>query len=192
MSLKIFISIATVLACLSASSAYAKHGYFGLRGGLADVHETDVVDEYVSTGFGSGYIGYYTSPFRAEIEFTVGSQAGFDKKETGKNIDMEAQFQRIMANAYLDINASRYVRPYIGGGIGTAFYHVKNNDTDIKESGNNFAWNAGAGVGIRLTRNVTFDTGYRYVDMGTVEFENKDEGMHFSAHEAYAGLRFLF
>ncbi len=190
MKLKLFFPVAVIAACLSAVSADAKHGYFGLRGGLADIHENDVIDEYVSSGFGSGYLGFYNSPFRSEVELTAGSRADFDKHETGK--DMEAQFQRIMANAYIDINANRYVRPYIGGGIGMAFYHIKDNDTDMKESGNNFAWNFGGGVGIRLTRNVTFDTGYRYVDMGTIELENTEKDMHFSAHEAYAGLRFLF
>lgn len=166
--------------------AYARHGYFGVRGGVSDIHENDVVDAYVSSGFGSGYLGFYSGPFRSEIEYTYASQADYDDRR----LDLEAQFQRVMANAYVDVPITRYVRPYFGGGAGTAFYSVKNNLTETKHSGNNFAWNATAGLGIKLTRNVTFDSGYRYVDMGTVELGPDD--LHFVAHEAYAGVRFLF
>ncbi len=190
MTMKKLIPVVAIAMCVSASPAMAKHGYFGFRGGLTDIHESDIVDDYVSAGFGSAYLGFYNGPLRLEAEFTATSQADYDEEEIGKDTQLSAQFQRIMANAYIDINASRYVRPYIGGGIGTAFYTVKNDDIDMKETGNNFAWNAGAGVGVKLTRNLTFDTGYRYVDMGTVELDNQD--MQFSAHEAYAGLRFLF
>ena len=166
--------------------AYAKQGYFGLRGGISDIHEKEVIDDYVSSGFGSGYIGFYSGPFRSEIEYTYTSQADYDDKK----LDLDAQFQRVMINAYVDAPITRYVRPYLGGGVGTAIYSVKNNLTKIKETGNNFAWNATAGLGVKLTRNLTFDSGYRYVDMGDVELKSDD--LNFVSHEVYAGLRFLF
>lgn len=171
---------------LTALPAQARNGYFGVRGGISDVHEKDIVDEYVSGGFGSGYIGFYSGAFRGEVEYTYISRADYDDNQ----LDLDADFQRVMANAYVDAPITRYVRPYLGGGVGTAIYSVKDNLTHTKESGSNFAWNATAGLGIKLTRNLTFDSGYRYVDMGKVEL-GEDE-LHFVAHEVYAGMRFLF
>lgn len=168
-----------------AGPLLAQNGYFGARGGISEIHENNIENQYNSVGFGSGYIGVYGGPFRAEAEYTLTSNAKYDEK-----YPLEAHFQRVMGNIYLDMPFTRYVRPYVGGGIGTAFYAVKDKAKDTKESGHNFAWNAGGGLGIKLTRNVTFDSGYRYINMGSVE--TKTEELNFDAHEVYAGLRFLF
>ncbi len=182
-----YLSLFVMIFCLIVATPSLAGGYFGVRGGISDVHEANITDEYVSSGFVSGYVGVTTQPFRGEIEYTYISQADYDDV---KRNDMQAQFQRIMANGYIDIPITRYVRPYIGGGVGTAFYTVKDNLTEQKETGSHFAWNATAGVGIKLTRNLTFDSGYRYVDMGKVKI-NENE-LHFSTHDVYAGLRFSF
>ncbi len=186
MRLKTFSLLTLIALCCTTQAAYARNGYFGFRGGVTDTHEKDVIDDAVSTGFGSAYIGAYSGPFRGEIEYTYASRADYDETSP----DTEAQFQRVTANAYLDVPITRYVRPYIGGGVGTAIYKVKDTATELEETGNNFSWNATAGIGIKLTRNLTFDSGYRYVDMGNVEINNNE--MNFAAHEAYAGVRFLF
>lgn len=159
-------------------------GYFGFRVGGSDVNETEVIDKYDTTGFGSAYVGAYRGPIRAEVEYSVLGKAKYEGTKTN------VQFQRVMANGYVDLNVTRYVRPYIGGGVGTAFYKMDEYGSTHDETGTSFAWNATAGVGIRLTRNVTFDSGYRYVDMGDVTVKNDE--LHFGAQEVYAGLRFLF
>ncbi len=162
-------------------------GYFGVRGGLADVHETEITKEYVSSGFVSGYVGVQTQPFRGEVEYTYVSPADYDD---GKRNDMQARFQRVMANGYIDVPLTRYVRPYVGGGVGTSFITIEDNKTDQRENTTHFTWQATAGVGIKLTRNVTFDSGYRYVDMGQIEMNEQE--LHFATHDVYAGLRFAF
>lgn len=167
-----------------SSSVYAGGGYFGARGGVSDLRETDVVDKYSSAGFVSAYVGGYSDAFRAEAEYTALSKVKFETLQT------DSQFQRLMANGYVDLHVSRYVRPYFGAGIGSAFYSVNNKKSQNKSSGANFAWNATAGVGVKLTKNVTFDTGYRYVDMGDVSVD--DQNLHFDAQEIYAGLRLSF
>ena len=166
------------------STAFAGNGYFGVRGGISDIRETDVADKYKGAGFISAYIGGQSSVFRAEAEYTALSKVKFESIQT------DSQLQRLMANGYIDLHVSRYVRPYFGAGIGSAFYSVHDKNTKKKSSGTNFAWDATIGVGVKLTKNVTFDTGYRYADMGDVSVGNKD--LHFDAQEVYAGLRFSF
>lgn len=181
MKTKIALLLTTVFLTIPA---YARHGYFGIRGGFTETRETEIIDKYEATGFGSGYIGAYNGPFRVEAEYTLTGKTEYDNTHT------TAQFQRIMANSYIDLPVSRYVRPYIGAGVGTAYYSIKDTQMKTKETGNNFTWNATAGIGIKLTRNVTFDSGYRYVDMGDITVQKQD--MHFDTQEVYAGLRFLF
>lgn len=172
------------LVCLCGVSAEAKNGYFGARTGITEVQETEIVDGHSTAAFGSAYVGAYTSVARVEGEYSFLGKARYD------SLNASARFQRVMANGYFDIYATRYVRPYLGVGLGATFYAVEKKHSEEKESGGNFTWSAGGGVGIRLTRNITFDSGYRFVNMGDVELDDKT--MHFNAHEFYSGLRFLF
>lgn len=174
------IGLIGLLVCNMACAG----GYFGVRVGGSDVHETEIIDKYDATGSGSAYVGVYRGPVRAEVEYSVLGKAKYEDTKT------TAQFQRVMANGYIDLNVTRYVRPYIGAGIGTAFYKIDECGSRRDETGSSLAWSATAGVGIRLTRNVTFDSGYRYVDMGDVTIKNDE--LHFGSQEVYAGLRFLF
>lgn len=169
---------------LFISNIVCAGGYFGIRVGGTDVNETEVIDKYDTTGFGSVYVGAYRGPVRAEVEYSALGKVRYEDTKTN------VQFQRVMANGYVDLNVTKYVRPYIGAGVGTAFYKIDERGSEHDETGSSFAWSATAGVGIRLTRNVTFDSGYRYVDMGDVTVKNDE--MHFGAQEVYAGLRFLF
>ena len=174
----------SLLSLALSSSVYARSGYFGARGGVSDLRETDVADKYKSAGFVSAYVGGQTGVFRAEAEYTALSKVKFESVQT------DSQFQRLMANGYVDLHVLRYVRPYFGAGIGSAFYSVHDKKSQNKASGANFAWNATVGIGVKLTKNVTFDTGYRYADMGDVSVGNQN--LHFDAQEVYAGLRFSF
>lgn len=170
--------------CMCSFSAQAKNAYFGTRVGTTDVRETEVIDKFNTTGFGSVYLGGNISVLRFEGEYTF---AGKVKYST---LDLTHQSQRLMANGYVDLHVSRYVRPFLGLGAGTTFYSVESKTAHNKSTGTNFTWNASAGVGIRLTRNLTFDIGYRYVDMGDVDIGQQN--LHFNSQEMFAGIRFLF
>lgn len=173
-----------MVACLLSLSAEAKNGYFGARVVASDVRETEISDRYKTAAGASAYVGAYANIFRIEGEYTVLGKVRHDSLGTS------SRFQRVMANGYIDMYFTRFVRPYLGAGLGSTFYSVEHKSSGAKESGNNFTWSATAGVGVRLTRNVTIDTGYRFVNMGDVALENKN--MHFDTHEFYSGLRFMF
>jgi opacity protein-like surface antigen len=69
-------------------------------------------------------------------------------------------------------------------------------------SNTEFAWQAMAGVSVGLTRTMTLELGYRYVDLGAIEFDQGNQiqfglpagttlGMNgnLSAHEVIASIR---
>jgi len=60
----------------------------------------------------------------------------------------------------------------------------------------NFAWAAMAGVGILLSRNLTVDVGYRYLNIGDLSTASDAFGAmkfkNIAAHEVRFGLRWSF
>ena len=178
-----------LVLCLSYNS-YARSGaYFSLRAGLSDTRETSEIDTHEASFSPSGAVGVYMGPLRGEIDYTYQSSA--DLAENGMDDKLvTAEFQRVMANGYLDLRVTRNVIPYLTAGAGIARHNIE--VLEEKISGSNFAWNVGAGVGFRLTRNLTADTGIRYVDLGKVELNNGEKELTFDTVETFAGLRFMF
>lgn len=97
--------------------------------------------------------------------------------------------------------------PYVGAGIGAAYHHLDNvyftgNPALTNQiHGNNdqaFAWSLMAGVGVQLTHCAILDTGYRYMDMGSISSQRSDTGFNvnpaaslddLSSREIKVGLR---
>ena len=183
-------SLVFMLCLLASVSSFARSGvYFAVRGGLSDLRETEQTDTHAAGTVPSAAVGVYAGPLRGEVEYAYQSSTDFAKDRRGHET-LKADFHRVMANGYIDLNASRNVLPYLMAGAGVARHNV-----DVlkeKISGSNFAWNVGAGVGFRLTRNVTADVGARYVDLGKVEYDNGQKELIFDTVETYAGLRFMF
>ncbi|HRJ69350.1 MAG TPA: outer membrane beta-barrel protein [Beijerinckiaceae bacterium] len=87
----------------------------------------------------------------------------------------------LMANAYIDLGTWSGLTPYVGAGIGFAHHKVSGlQDVGVAAtiggfgyaadtSQTNFAWALMAGVGMQVTRNLTMDLGYRYMNMGSVD-----------------------
>ena len=120
----------------------------------------------------------------------------------------------LMPNVWLDVPLERPIAHFfgripvlsplsftIGAGVGLGANDV--DTTDNVSSGSvtsyGFAWQAGAGFGYALTRNVTIGLGYRYLDPGQVEIDLA-AGMtpmgsfelDLSAHEVATTLRVSF
>jgi len=88
----------------------------------------------------------------------------------------------VMANAYFDLGTWWYVTPYVGAGIGGSYNRISgfrddgviinggvlsNSVTYAGDAGKwNFAWALHAGLGYRVTPNVTLELGYSYMNLG--------------------------
>lgn len=180
----LFTSVLSLSVIYSvAQPCYAK-GYFSVRGGINDVKESAILEKRTNDNFISVALGTNTGPFRMEGEYSYLQPVEF------KTPKIKARFQRAMAQGYIDLPVTRYVQPYLNAGAGASFYHVSG--FSASESATNFAWNIGGGVGFRLTRNLTADTGLRYVDMGKADLKDAQKKLDFSSFESYVGLRFLF
>lgn len=92
-----------------------------------------------------------------------------------------------MANGYLDCKLKdAAVSPYIMAGIG--FANVSWDEPDWKDSQTVFAWQIGAGAGIRAADKVMFDIGYRYFKPNDVTFKDGYTNS-FGSSAILAGIR---
>ncbi len=183
-------SLAFILCVGLTCSAFARSGaYLAIRGGLSDLRETEVLDVNEASAVPSGAIGVHSGPFRAEVEYTYQPSTELVQDALENDI-LTTEFHRVMANGYLDLRVTRNVLPYLTAGAGIARHNIE--VLEEKISGSNFAWSVGAGVGLRLTRNVTADAGIRYIDLGKVEINDGQKELAFDTVETYAGLRFMF
>jgi opacity protein-like surface antigen len=127
----------------------------------------------------------------------------------------------IMANGYVDLGTWWCLTPYIGAGVGASYNQISNfrddgfrNDFGVPgpssvvyggDAGKwNFAWALHAGLGYKVTPNVTIELGYSYMNLGdaTTGFNSNFAGtatpqypwtMHdITSHDLKLGVRWNF
>jgi opacity protein-like surface antigen len=90
---------------------------------------------------------------------------------------------------------------YMVGGLGISISELETTDNVSrgKDSSVNFAWQAGAGLGYKLSEYISLDLGYRYLDMGEQEFDLRVGPTEFgtfslrtTAHEFTSAVRVRF
>lgn len=198
----LMMASALVLTMAAAATAEARDGfYIAARGGYTDFNvnnKEDSVSTSAKVELGSGWhmsgaLGYKYGYFRVEGEYIYrdDSDDTYSYATPGAGHKTILESDSFMANAYLDIMPNYWISPYITGGIGLTrldletydFPGVVDKETD---SADNFTWQIGAGLSLRINRCLNLDAGYRYIDMG--EIDDAD----INAHEWYGGLRYTF
>lgn len=125
-------------------------------------------------------LGTRLNHFRLELEWDSTTKAKYDTAKVNQ--------QRYMFQGYYDLPIRSAIRPYLNLGAGAAYTEVEiGRETDDKTT---FAWNAGAGIGINVTRFLSFDIGYRYINAGKPKLF--DVGVKTYAHKGYVGARASF
>jgi len=131
--------------------------------------------DYAKTGYVvHGAVGYNFDPARVEVA------VGYQRNDL-KNIGGYISYWTFMANGYYDFDAGYGMKPYLMGGLGAADGKFSPTNYDKTD----FAWQIGAGVGVKVADNVTFDLGYRY-------FKPDNNVADFDSHNIIAGLRYQF
>jgi opacity protein-like surface antigen len=138
--------------------------------------------------FGAG-VGYKFTPMLwADVIVSGATGLRFDGASdpalviTDLNAKIDAQ--SAMLNGYLDVAQLLRVpvgslQPYVMTGLGYAHSHVGTMQGSAPRSAiphfslsghdnNNFAWGAGAGLGVPVTDSITLDLAYEYIDLGEV------------------------
>jgi opacity protein-like surface antigen len=106
-----------------------------------------------------------------------------------------------MVNLLLDIPMSGWgFNPFVGGGIGFAHVNFDNvnegpgTSPEFNDGDTAFAWNLTAGLSYDISRNVTFDVAYRFLQFNSVSVVGLDPPFITSSddinnHQVTAGVR---
>lgn len=122
---------------------------------------------------------------RAEAEFHYRFRFDFDENRPvidnalpNAGLDSNLASATWLANLNYMLDLDSDISPYIGGGLGATYYDAENEFNDIgglglsrdDTSGTNFTWAVNAGLLWDITEDIHFILGYRYIDLGEIDF----------------------
>ncbi len=138
----------------------------------------------LSTALGSTIVDFSNGALRGEIEYTYNE----DLKDKGGEYDSKL----LMANLYYDFDINSSITPYIGAGVGVAFNDVKY--AENSDDNTSFAYSLSAGLNIPVNNTVSFDLGYRYLNMTSsdVTLGGNEVKVKPYSHQVLAGVRVSF
>ena len=194
---KLLLSVS--LAFMLATPAYAAP-YISGSVGVGFPSDSDITysDGHVDKGgltsktgvpFG-GAVGIKNDAYRLEV--ALGYQT--NKIETWQYspdlYNNSFSFFTYMVNGYYDVDIKNSsITPYVMAGLGGASVNVKNEGYADRTS-TVFAWQVGAGIGIKAATNLTVDIGYRYLKPSS--FSDNWGTYTFSSSNLLAGIRYDF
>jgi opacity protein-like surface antigen len=158
-----------------------------------------------TAGYDFGFLRLEGEMSYKQGEITTVSDPSFGTRYV--NVDGHVGAFAMMMNGFFDLHNPSPVTPYLGGGMGFASVRLSdtrgidagtgaiNNNIFSSDVDNVFAYQAGVGMELALTRRLSIDLGYRY--FGTSRANFKKDWPNFSnvtldSHNAAAGLRLKF
>jgi len=176
--------------------------YISLKGGMtafSDISFNDFEDDpdmgNLTATLGSGIegaaaFGWQFSDGRLELE------GGYYKSEVETIADIsvtgiEYTMATLMFNGYYDFETHSDWRPYIGAGIGAANIFV--DVPGSKDDAYAIAYKLGAGLGVDVSRHMTFDLGYMLLLTSDFSLTTPDGAFveSIAGHTVTLGVRFL-
>ncbi len=140
-----------------------------------------------------GALGYSSDSWR--VEAALGYQLNtINTFGNGAAVaaDSHTSVLSVMANGYYDVNMDdSSLSPYLTAGLGVASVTLKEAGfTNIGRS--EFAWQVGAGLGIKASDQVIVDLGYRYFRATDANNKAGTEKGTFATSNILAGIRYNF
>ena len=132
----------------------------------------------------SANAGIRLMKLRFELEYLYQNNI---KKIPLENCNKKISSTSVVGNLYYNIIDLPIVKFFINGGLGNTHFttvYLKNNDK--------LTYIAGLGVTLSALDIVSFDIGYRYINMGKFKIDGIDKKQHFYNNNIYVGIRFGF
>jgi opacity protein-like surface antigen len=193
---KLILPLLVAGAFVAPSMAQAaSNPYVSLSNGLSLMNNSTVNSvsnaiTYKTGYFINGAVGLRQGDarFEAEIGYHRNTVNGTVLTPVNTSAYTSASMWTFMANAYydFDIKASG-VTPFVMGGLGLADVNMK---TIASNETTKFAWQLGAGVGVKVAKDINIDLGYRYLKPSAPSVNGQK--ITLGASELLVGVRYDF
>lgn len=216
---KIAVTLMVAAICAAPSLASAATPYVRLSSGVGLMNDSEItgdIDGDSKFEYDGGFavdagVGLKMGMFRVEAAtgyqsnnadkyFIDGEEVSWNN-EDGK-VEGSSSIQTYMVNGYADFDTGSSVSPFVMAGLGMANVESKLTETDNEgdwiswtDSNGVFAWQVGAGVGVKVAEHVTVDLSYRYLapsDVTTARWNGEDIKQDMSSSNFLVGMRYDF
>ncbi|MGH8506386.1 MAG: OmpA family protein [Stenotrophobium sp.] len=183
-----YLIAACALATLPLAAMAGDGPYLGAEGGV------NFLKSQLGTSFNTGWVGGLTGGYAFENGLRPELELDFRRNEAdaASGTDGHVKAETAMANLWYDVKASNglfsVVHPYIGAGVGFARPTIVT--TGLSAHDNSFAYQAGAGFGYDLTRNLTASVDYRFLRTDHNYLAGGE--LRYQVQSVMAGLRYSF
>jgi len=182
--------------CTIPSLARAEsNAYVSLSGGVGLLNNSKVDGNDDAIRYDTGYlingaIGLKNEAVRLEAEVGY-HQNSVDSSDYSVVRGAHVSMWSYMANGYYDIDMDNAgLSPYIMVGLGVADASIRDGNWGPSSSSTEFAWQVGAGLGIKTSDNVMVDIGYRYLSPSDATFEGAKVSL--ASSNFIVGIRYSF
>jgi opacity protein-like surface antigen len=193
---KTIMSLLVAGVCLTPSFSHAaSNPYVSASAGLSLLNNSKVDGEHDAISYNTGYlingaVGMESDYGRIEAEIGYHNNDVDTSTRIGP-LGAHVSMWTFMANGYLDYPMKdSAVSPYVMAGLGVADASISGGNWGSSTSSTEFAWQIGAGVGIKTSRQVTVDLGYRYLSPSDVSWDGADVSL--ASSNIVAGIRYSF
>jgi opacity protein-like surface antigen len=169
-------------------------------------------DEVAGIGAALGYdLGLHLGKLRVEAEFHYRFRYDFDENRPvidslpGAGLDSNLASATGLVNVNYLSELGGGPSPYLGIGLGATYYRADNELNDFDRlgrskdvsTGTNFTWAVNAGILWQVAEDLELQLGYRYIDMGEIEFGSFAGGdvevtADYVSHDVLLGLIYHF
>lgn len=149
---------------------------------------SSVVPFGASLGFGNSFSPRFHWRIEAEYLYRPTAQFQEDTQKHGNNgvtdvtLGTKASMQNLLGNVYLDYYVIPSLFFYASSGLGVNFLNATVSHRSDGTAGSfsspgdaGFAWQAGLGMGVLVTSNVSLDLNVRYSDFGTTHLVSRGD-----------------
>jgi opacity protein-like surface antigen len=184
-----------VVAAPSLARAVTKP-YVGVTGGVGLLNDSKVDGNDDAIRYNTGYlingaVGLKQEAMRYEFE------AGYHRNSVdsadysiarGAHVSMWS----FMANGYYDFGPMSTVglTPYVMAGLGMVDASISDGNWGGASTAREFAWQLGAGIGIKTSPITTLDIGYRYLSPSDARFDGYKVSL--ASSNFLVGIRYSF
>lgn len=193
---KIILPLLVAGVCAAPSLAQAAGTpYVSLSTGIGLLNNSTVDGNDDAIEYNTGYlingaVGMKNDAMRLEAEVGY-HRNSVDTSDYYGPLGAHVSMWTFMANGYYDFDlSSAGLSPYVMAGLGLADASISDGNWGPSSTSTQFAWQIGAGVGIKTAPNTTVDIGYRYLSPTDATFDGAKVSL--ASSNFLVGVRYGF